>query len=201
MMSHDEAPSPDINSVWIIRKPMPEEQALLASLLLKSVRDTWRKNGLELEHSDFQDEMHSRLECLSRFFSGESDIVDIRIIEEDPPGKIRGLAALYPPGKTMIRNLQSRLDASHAELGLFYIDPEHHRRGLGRELFGSMNRLAVRRSQSLLVLGSGYTSSQRYWNRILGEADAIERDRWGPGQHEMMWIWDPRGFDPAGRFR
>ena len=118
-MSHDEAPSPDINSVWIIRKPMPEEQALLASLLLKSVRDTWRKNGLELEHSDFQDEMHSRLECLSRFFSGESDIVDIRIIEEDPPGKIRGLAALYPPGKTMIRNLQSRLDASHAELGCF----------------------------------------------------------------------------------
>ena len=87
----------------------------------------------------------------------------------------------------IIRNALPDLSNTVPEIICLFVDPVHHRCGIGRALFLEIiieiRRLGIDR----YVLDCGYRSSQEFWRRILGKPSMTLKDHWAIGYDHLIW--------------
>jgi len=122
--------------VTIMRAAHPSEAALLSDLVLRA-KAHWGYDG------EFLDACRDELTVHPDRIERDS----VTVVERD--GVVCGVAALVVDGDD-----EDGGASNHAELDLFYIDPEFIGRGFGRRLWNHMVALAHRRGCQRLFIHS-----------------------------------------------
>lgn len=73
------------------------------------------------------------------------------------------------------------------EIGTVFVLPDYQRRGIGSLLLSSMFLTFLGNGIQEFCLDSGYTKSQKIWERKFGKADYILKDYWSEGSDHMIW--------------
>ncbi|WKA53099.1 GNAT family N-acetyltransferase [Planococcus shixiaomingii] len=105
------------------------------------------------------------------------------IAEQDE--EIIGTIALYPPGP-MITSALPTVTGSY-EVACVYVHPEYQRQGVGKFLFQNIIQELRLRGHTAFFLDAGFSSSQKYWEDVLGEPSCVVENYWGLGKHHLVW--------------
>lgn len=100
--------------------------------------------------------------------------------------EIVGTIALGPSNELIRETIPEVLD-SVLEIGTVYVHPNHQKKGVGMKLMSAMYITLLGRGVESFCLDSGYKSAQDIWTRNIGEPEYVNKDKWGPGNHHMVW--------------
>lgn len=100
-------------------------------------------------------------------------------------GRILGTIALDAPGPLISSNIE--LNPDLYEISCVYIHPKFQRQGVGGFLFSKIQEVLRRMGCKEYYLDAGFSSSQEYWLKKLGEATFVLKDYWSEGQPHRIW--------------
>ncbi|MDN7246984.1 GNAT family N-acetyltransferase [Planococcus shenhongbingii] len=97
-----------------------------------------------------------------------------------------GTIALQTPGNM----LKSMVDVKPGqyEVACVYVHPSYQRQGAGDFLFQNAIKQLNSLGKTTFYLDAGFSSSQLYWLKKLGEPSLLLEDYWGTGKHHLVWI-------------
>lgn len=99
--------------------------------------------------------------------------------------EIAGTIALMPPGPMIASEVA--VHPGGMEIACVYVHPKYQRQGVGKFLFEQVLRELNRLKHKCFYLDAGFSSSQRYWEKILGEPSYILKNYWGLDKHHLIW--------------
>ncbi|MGK7377487.1 GNAT family N-acetyltransferase [Planococcus sp. 1R117A] len=99
-----------------------------------------------------------------------------------------GTIALQNPGN-MLKSMIA-VEPGQYEVACVYVHPSNQRQGVGDFLFQNAIKQLNSLGKKTFYLDSGFSSSQLYWLKKLGEPSLLLENYWGTGKHHMVWIKD-----------
>lgn len=110
---------------------------------------------------------------------------DIAFYVAELNGRVVGTIALTRPNPIISQNI--RTESNVYEISCVYVHPSYQRQGIGKLLFQHIKKELIRRGNVKYYLDAGFSSSQQYWQKLLGKPSFILKDYWGEGQHHFIW--------------
>ncbi len=100
--------------------------------------------------------------------------------------QIVGTIAQKNPNQLITENIE--IEPNVYEIASVYIHPSYQRQGIGKTLFHHVKNELIRQGHKKFYLDAGFSSSQQYWEDILGKPSFILKDYWGKGEHHLIWV-------------
>lgn len=169
-----------------IRRPRIEDSEELYQLFSTVIRDTFAREGLSEWHDDIENEMEAKKQYLkydldsngeSRYFLLAFDIKSNKII-----GTIE-----YGQASELINICTNGALKGMFEIGTVFVLPDYQSRGIGTLLLNAMFLTLLGNGVQDFCLDSGYTNSQKIWERKFGKPDYLLKDYWSEGTDHMIW--------------
>lgn len=155
----------------------------LRTLFEKVIPDTFRREGLAMDHPDAIDEIHYKIEQLSDHLLNKEGTFYLIALDAD---RIVGSIWYGQTGEHICLGSNGKL-ADHGEIGTVFVDPDYQGQGIGKGLFESMKACLRANGYKKCALDSGYTHAQKVWKHLIGEPDYVIKDKWGEGLHHSIW--------------
>lgn len=169
----------------IITRPTPADRDLIRQLLEETLRDTFRREGIDRSHADdLIKEIDAQAALIERDLNSNGTEVHFLVARTEQT--IVGTAAFGPAN----RIIRAHLDIDHnlvPEVKAVYIRPSHQGHGVGTRLFREILTRLHQRATEQFVLDSGYRAAQAFWHQRLGEPTVRVRDYWEPGADHHVW--------------
>lgn len=178
-----------------ISKVFAQDADEVKHLFMTVLEDLYSREGI-LER--FQEELNSEMETKAQQLD-ES----IRIQSEAPAyvqwpmylvakkdGKCVGTIALTNPNHLISDHMEIYVEAlgiQVPEVSSVLVLPEYQGSGIGIRLLEAAKSFLKDASLNHFFLDCGYTQSQPYWKRQLGEPTLVLENFWDKGIHHMIW--------------
>lgn len=170
----------------VIEIPTATDVQEITELFKTTLNDLYHREGIIQSHADdLRAEIEAQIEVFSDYLSVTREVFEFRIIRFE--NNIIGTMALGEPNKIIKENLE--FDYRQApEIKSVYILPAYQKHGAGNLLFKTALDLLEKRGYEKFCLDCGYSQSQSYWKKLLGEPAKKLTDYWGAGAHHMIWL-------------
>ena len=157
--------------------------------------DLYKREGI-LER--FKEELNSELETKAQQLD-ESIRIHSETLDNDQwplylvakkDGRCVGTIALTQPNHLITDHIESVNDLSTKtalEISSVLVLPEYQGSGVGLKLLAAAKAILKTAAFDHFYLDCGYTQSQPYWQRQLGEPSFVLENFWGEGIHHMIW--------------
>ena len=120
-----------------------------------------------------------------------------RFLAVEIDGKIVGTIGTAPPSSLLGELLPDLVDDT-PEIICAFVDPDHHRHGVGCLLYSAISEDLRNNGTNRWVLDCGYRSSQGFWRRLLGEPTVTMKGYWGEGYDHLVWVCTPSSDNSVG---
>ncbi|MEM9548573.1 MAG: GNAT family N-acetyltransferase, partial [Bacteroidota bacterium] len=166
-------------------KPTQDDHAELKELFVSTITDTVRNEGEYIQNQEkvIQSGVEEQMMNLKYYFTNNDLVQHYLIAKSD--SRIIGTIAYGKPSKLVSINVNSELTGI-PEIKSLYILPSFQKRGVGSLLFAEIIT-ELRTRTSHYCLDCGYTKSQNFWKKKLGEPQYILKDYWSEGNDHMIW--------------
>lgn len=164
--------------------------------LFKTVlEDLYKREGI-LER--FQEELNSELETKSQQLDesikihseSQGSVQWPLYLMAKKDGKCVGTIALTSPNHLITDHLDTKVEnlaIQIPEVSSVLVLPEYQGSGIGVRLLEAAKTILKDVSLNHFYLDCGYTQSQPYWKRQLGEPTLVLEHFWDEGIHHMIW--------------
>lgn len=167
-----------------ITRPRRDDRVELQRLFFSVIRDAFHQDGID-DETGVQTEVVRQLELLEQDFASRGSRVFFLLARTEE--QIIGTIAYSEPNDLIKRNLT--IDWREVpEITSVYIHPAFQGRGIGTLLFNAILICLRHRDVEKFCLDGGYTRSQRYWMRRLGEPAVTLKNYWGAGLDHLIWV-------------
>lgn len=113
-------------------------------------------------------------------------------------GLLAGVFAVAKPGNLILDHVQlldpdgnalslASAEAQVPELASFFVHPKLQGCGIGKAMLGFAEGKIEELGFHQYCLDCGYSISQRFWKKQLGDGTFVLQDFWGPGASHMIW--------------
>jgi len=166
-----------------IRRPKVSDIETLKELFIATINEVFEREEIDepdLKLDEIREKQTFLLEDLNS--DGKDRYFLIALIDNE----IVGTIAVGPSNELIHETTPGTLD-SVPEIGTVYVHPNHQKKGIGMKLMSAMYITLIGRGVESFCLDSGYKSAQKIWTRNIGEPKYVNKDKWGPGNHHMVW--------------
>lgn len=166
-----------------IRRPKIDDVEELKALFRDTVNEVFDREGIdepELKKDEINEKQAFLMEDLNS--EGKDRYFLIAVVGNE----IAGTIAIGPSNSLIHEAVGEKLDEV-LEIGTVYVHPNHQKKGIGMKLMNAMYITLMSRGIYEFCLDSGYKSAQKIWTRKIGEPEYIDKDKWGEGNHHMVW--------------
>ena len=167
-----------------ICKPTTKNIEELHRLLITTITDTFKKNGIGDDVGLLNNEIEEKKQFVyTTLASVHKETFLLTAIHQK---KIVGVIG-YGPSSELINKCTHDAYSYLGEIGTVFVLPEYQGKGVGSQLLGAMFAVLKERDVHEFYLDSGYPSAQKIWIKKFGNADYIVKDHWGEGLDHMIW--------------
>lgn len=193
---------------WTLKKPQISE-ALSVSLVTEDsyeevsaffetvLKDLYLREGFGWQMAEtYHEELNAKRQALRHSLASKETLplyYELRL-----RGILAGTFALTRPGNLIVDHVEllnmegqaykrNEAEKQVPELASFFILPELQGCGIGKEML-KISEVCLRTlGYRQYCLDCGYSISQRFWRKQLGEASFTLKDFWGPDAPHMIW--------------
>jgi GNAT superfamily N-acetyltransferase len=178
--------------VVAISEPSREDFIEIKALFKSVLFDLYQREGIfETFQETLQSELEEKEEALLTFFENSNKMPYFLMAKCD--GKCVGTIALTVPNTIIAENMEHfEIEGPlfSPEVASVFVLPEFQGMGVGVQLLEGIKTALKDKRYHSFYLDCGYTKSQPYWNKQLGEATKVLNNYWGDGMHHMIWKKD-----------
>jgi GNAT superfamily N-acetyltransferase len=169
----------------IVTRPTGKDLIEIENLFLGTIKDTFKREGIDLSHSsDIKPEIKNCTDTLKRDF--QSNGQDEYFLIAQINNKIAGTIA-YGSVNNIIRNNLDIDFNNIQEIKSAYILPEFQRIGVASKLFKKILIKLHKNKTEEFCLDCGFTISQNFWIKKIGQPTKILKNYFGKDAHHMIW--------------
>lgn len=186
-----------------ISEPSREDFIEIKDLFKNVLFDLYRREGIfETFQETLQSELKEKEEALLAFYEEPNKLpyfliakIDDSVAKLDDSvakidGKCVGIIALTVPNTLISENLE-RYEIGDPlfspEVASVFVLPEFQGLSIGVQLLEGIKTALNKKGYRSFYLDCGYTKSQPYWKKQLGEPTKILKNYWSDGIHHMIW--------------
>ncbi len=166
-------------------KPSLHNFEEVKSLFSQTVADNFKKEGnFESHKVDLKQEVDALIANVAHSIrtQGEKEYYLLASIE----GTIVATIA-YGKANSIIQDHLPGVNANIPEIKSVYILPRYQRKGIGTFLFAKIQARLVDQGIQGFYLDCGYSQTQPFWKKKLGEPVLVLKDYWGPNADHFIW--------------
>ncbi|NQD64460.1 GNAT family N-acetyltransferase [Bacillus haikouensis] len=167
-----------------IRRPQSEDIKELHRFFREVITDTFRKEGIEDQVNDMEEEIKTKKTNLENDFESNGQHRFFLIAVE--ANKIIGTIEYGQVSKLILKCTNNTFQYLK-EVGTVFVSPGYQKKGIGNLLLQEMYRTLQYIGVEEFCLDSGYRCAQAIWRGKFGEPDYVMKDYWGDGFHHMIW--------------
>ena len=171
-----------------ITRPAHRDLEELQSLFTQTIRDAFRREGIEQSHAaDLDSEIAAQLALVKRdlasggteeyFLVARSGDIIVGTAAAGPANDIIRAHAKFDTGGTL-------------EIKSVYVRPDWQGEGIGSRLFEAIRAYLASTGHAHFCLDTGYTQARQYWTRKFGPPATIAKNYWGDGVDHCIWYLD-----------
>ena len=147
-----------------------------------TISETFKIEGVyESHYDDYIEEVEYQLNQIKNDLASNGSDEYFLIAKSD--GKIVGTIGYGSPNSVIKKYHTDEL----GEIKAVYINPLYQRKKVGSKLFASMISYLKSRHITHFVLDCGYSKSQTFWIKKLGEPYLFLKDYYAEDSHHMIW--------------
>lgn len=167
-----------------IVRPKIEDQNELNELIIKVLKDNWKRNQLDDLEDDLNDEIKTKLGFVKANLENLEGARYFIIAKEGK--RIVGVAE-HGPANDTIKSCNSEDLNVLQEVGTVFVLPEYQGKGVGKALMKAMQLRLRSIGETHFCIDSGYKTAQGIWIHLYGEPTFLLKDYWGIGLDHMVW--------------
>ncbi|MEL7123358.1 MAG: GNAT family N-acetyltransferase [Bacteroidota bacterium] len=168
-----------------LSNPTKGDKDALMKHFVETITDTVKKEEIQNKDEVIKSGVEEQMANLERYFSSNSGIKENYLIAK-LDSRIIGTIAYGRPSKLLLNTIKEEL-MGIPEIKSVYILPEFQRTGIGNFLFTEIKTMLKKSQISQYCLDCGYTKSQKYWKKRLGEPQYLLKDYWSKNNDHMIW--------------
>jgi|GEM_PF-87899 len=168
-----------------LRPALPEDRNALESFFHQVIQQAFDDDGiLHCCADEIPREVEYQMNILDAHLNPADTTTEcfVLLFESSPIATVA-----FGPLNPEITKPLPQLPTQSPEIKSVYVHPAHRQRGYGHFVFNHILQRLAQLNVDTAYLAGGYSASQPYWYRLLGEPFHVVRDRWAPGAHYVIW--------------
>lgn len=173
-----------------IVRPQAGDIEKIRALLLNTISDTFQKEKISATE-EIQTELENQMISLERYFNNTEQSAFYLIAKYQD--EVIGTIGYGQPNNIILEHIE--LDSKTVpEIKSVYVAPQYQNKGVGTALLESIKKELINKKVKRFCLDCGYSGSQKYWQKKLGEPQRVLKDYWSDGSHHMVWLMDVKAI-------